>query len=72
MYILHTETCTPLYLHVIYALYMINRSFINTLGQMMNFPIPNKPNVQKKNRITILKLPSRKAGKGKPGVLVLV
>lgn len=61
MYILHTETYTPLYLHVIYALYMIDRSFINTLGQMMNFTIPNK-----------LKLPSRKAGKGKPGVLVLV
>lgn len=45
MYILHTETYTPLYLHVIYALYMIDRSFINTLGQMMNFTIPNKPNV---------------------------
>lgn len=71
MYILHTQTHTLLYMHA-YILYMIDGSFINTLGQMMNLTIPGKPNVQKRNRITILKLPFRKAGKGKPGVLVLV
>lgn len=39
---------------------------------MMKFTVPGKPIVQKKNRITVLKLPFGKAGKGKPGVLVLV
>lgn len=34
----------------------------------MNLTIHGKPNVQKENRMTGLKLPFRKAGNGKPDV----